>query len=90
MAFINFYGFLVYLSEMSNIDIDILRKNQNYLLKALSPLLENEFKAQECVNAIQSIDEIFFIKIGLKDEEKIKKIYGDIFIILKTKWQEFR
>lgn len=90
MAFLNFSVFLVFLSQMSNVDFSLLKENEKYLLLALSHLFNGEFERKKCADAINKIEKDFFKNIGLKDEKEIKKFCGDIFIILKTKWQKFK
>lgn len=90
MALINFTYFLILLSEMSEIDKNILIENKNELLKHLSKLGDSmEFNAQKCFEAINGIEESYFININLDDVEKRKQFCKDIFTILKYNWNDF-
>ncbi|APA46903.1 hypothetical protein KZF14_000128 [Campylobacter jejuni] len=90
MAIINFMYFLDLLSLMSEIKKEILIENQHELLKYLSHLGENEkFDSNKCFEALNNIDENYFICIGLINKEEQKEFCKNIFIILKTKWSSF-
>ncbi|EHM4310091.1 hypothetical protein ACMXGE_001801 [Campylobacter jejuni] len=82
--------FLDLLSLMSEIKKEILIENQHELLKYLSHLGENEkFDSNKCFEALNNIDENYFICIGLINKEEQKEFCKNIFIILKTKWSSF-
>ena len=74
MAIINFMYFLDLLSLMSEIKKEILIENQHELLKYLSHLGENEkFDSNKCFEALNNIDENYFICIGLINKEEQKE-----------------
>ncbi|AHK73213.1 hypothetical protein Q2Y39_001657 [Campylobacter coli] len=90
MALINFRYFLILLSNMTSIDIEILLEHKNELLKYLSHLGDSSvFEKDKCFKALNNIEQDYFICIGLTDNEKQKDFCKSVFIILRDHWRKF-
>ncbi|EJG9584690.1 hypothetical protein ACXO9G_001294 [Campylobacter coli] len=62
MALINFRYFLILLSNMTSIDIEILLEHKNELLKYLSHLGDSSvFEKDKCFKALNNIEQDYFI-----------------------------
>ena len=90
MALLNNTLLLVLLSKMSGINLEILQEHRNYLIKPLSSLGEfKDFNPEKCCEIVHSIDDEFFSKIGVENDDEKLKFKARIFIILKEHWSNF-
>lgn len=90
MALLNNTFLLILLSKMSGIDLKLLQENRNYLIKLLSSLGEfKEFNPKKCCEILNNINDEFFNKIGIENDDEKLKFKARVFIILKENWINF-
>lgn len=81
--------FLSLLTQLSEIDIKILMKYKDFLLKALSSLDEiRNLNTKECIHLVSILEKSFFDKLQIEESKK-KEICKNIIKILKNHWKMF-